>query len=350
MQMNERFIILTAAAALSIAPLSGCTSSNVITVPQRGTSMRSADVSLSRDPMPINYSVKGPLTTSLNVKAKPKSPILFVTDAGTHEAYMFDVTTLALTGTITGFVQPQGECSDNKGNVWITDAQAQTTYEVSHEGRLENELSANGYPVSCAWDPTTGNLAVTDQIGASGGGGYVAIYKTGSAPISYSIPKVYYYNFVGYDASGNLFVDGRTTRGVFALMEMPKGTAKIQIVKVKGGKIYYPGMVQWDASASDLIVGDQSCGNVYSSCLHTLTLSKASATISSTVKLQNSSGGTICDLVQGDVYDGQLFGSDYDFCGSLPSTTYVWSYPAGGAPTLSNAKTDTSPVGAVVSP
>ena len=153
-----------------------------------------------------------------------------------------------------------------------------------------------------------------------------------------------------YDANGNLFIDGRTTHGVFALMELFEGAKQLNLLKVSGGTIYFPGMVQWNASAQDLIVGDQSCRNAYASRLYTLTIGSGSAKIAATISLKNSSGGTVCDLVQGYVYDGKLFGSDFDFCGSLASATYAWSYPAGGAPTLSNATADTAPIGATVSP
>lgn len=334
-------------AAVSICSVSACSSGGIIGAPQNAAALQWQETSLGRESLQPNYRTKAALVT--RIFSKTKSPVLFVTDSGTGETYMLDVTTLAVVGTITGFVEPQGECSDNKGNVWITDTAARTIYEVSHQGRLENELTEKAYPVSCAVDSATGELAVTNQIGESGAAGNVALYNSGTSPTTHSTPKVFYYNFAGYDAAGNLFIDGRTARGAFALMELAKGSSTIQIVKVKGGKIYFPGMVQWNVSANDLVVGDQSCGNGYASCLHTLSLTGLKATITSTIALQNSGGGKVCDLVQGDIYDGQLFGSDYDFCGSLPSTTYAWSYPAGGAPTVSNATADTTPIGAVVS-
>jgi hypothetical protein len=334
--------------ALLLLTTTACANNAVTAVPQSSATLRSSEESLSRSPVPLHYRVKGPIVTTLREKAK--SPVLFVTDAGTGEAYMFDLATLSLAGTITGFVQPQGACADSKGNVWIADTAAQTIYEVSHVGRLENEFTEESYPVSCAVDPTTGDLAVTNQFGPKGGHGDIAIYKNGAYSIAYFSKNMYYYNFAGYDANGNLFIDGRTTHGVFALMELFEGAKQLNLLKVSGGTIYFPGMVQWNASAQDLIVGDQSCRNAYASCLYTLTIGSGSAKIAATISLKNSSGGTVCDLVQGYVYDGKLFGSDFDFCGSLASATYAWSYPAGGAPTLSNATADTAPIGATVSP
>ena len=53
-------------------------------------------------------------------------------------------------------------------------------------------------------------------------------------------------------------------------------------------------MVQWDATKSDLIVGDQSCGNAYTSCLYTVKVSGSGGTITRKIALQNSSEGQIC--------------------------------------------------------
>src|SRR5580692_4450676 len=115
-------------ALLTVVSLSiGACANDGLAAPQGAAPLRSFGASLSRNPLPANDREKRPLVTTL--RAKPKSPVLFVTDAGTGEAYMFDTATLALIGTITGFVQPQGECADSKGNVWIADSAARTVYE-----------------------------------------------------------------------------------------------------------------------------------------------------------------------------------------------------------------------------
>lgn len=280
-----------------------------------------------------------------------KGPMLFVSDAATAEVYIYQLSTLKLLNTVTGLTYPQGECADAKGNVWVTDSGASVTYELSHQGRLENTLAQSGYAVGCAWDSSSGNVAVMDVFNVSSPGGVLVYHKGRGAPRAYKNPKQYYYNFGGYDANGNLFFDGRSEAGTFVLSELPKGAKTAKTVTISGGTIYYPGMVQWDASADALIVGDQSCGGVYTvSCLYEVQIANGSGTIESTIDLQNSSGGEVCDLVQGTIYHGVLAGSDNNICGSGASTTYVWPYPAGGAPTLSNGSTDSIPVGAAVSP
>ena len=286
-----------------------------------------------------------PHLSSPVLEAAAKVPLLFVSDAATAEVYIYQLSTLKVLNTVTGLVQPQGECSDDKGDVWVTDAGANATYELSHAGRLENTLTGMPYPVGCAWDSRSGNVAV---MGLFGGG--LAVYPKGKgSPRSYENKKQYYYDFGGYDPNGNLFFDGRSASGTFMLSELPKGAKSAYTITVRGGTIYFPGMVQWDSSNSVLVVGDQSCGSLYTSCLYTVKVAGKTGTIESTINLQNASGGQVCDLIQGVIYNGQLAGSDNDICGSAPSTTYVWPYPAGGGPAESNTSTDTTPVGAAVS-
>jgi hypothetical protein len=285
-----------------------------------------------------------------------KGPLLFVSDSTTAMVYVYQLSTLKVVNTVTGLTDPQGECSDTKGDVWVTDAGVNSIYELSREGRLENTLTATAYPVGCASDPTTGNLAVMNLFGSgsgSGSHGAVTIYpkRAGRSSHQYQNPRQYYYNFGGYDTGGDLFFDGRSESGAFMLSELPKGAKRALTIAISGGTIYYPGMVQWDPTKKELIVGDQSCGNAYTaSCLYAIQIANKTGTIESTINLLNSSGGQICDLIQAVIYKGQLAGSDKDICGSSPSTTYVWPYPAGGAPTLSNSSTDSTPVGAAVSP
>jgi hypothetical protein len=282
--------------------------------------------------------------------ANAKAPVLFVSDSGTADVYIYSLPALKVIGTVTGFSQPQGECSDNKGNVWVTDTNAQIIYELDHHGRLENELSDTaGYPAACAWDSSTGNLAVMNLFGTGSSNGAVLVYSKGSQVSQYHNPQQYFYNFGGYDASGNLFFDGRDDNGKFMLSELPKGAKSPHTLSVSGGTIYFPGMVQWITTKHDLLVGDQSCGNAYTSCLYNVAVSKSAATITGKINLQNATGGNTCDLVQGVKYGKELAGSDYNFCGSSQSSTDLWPYPGGGPPTTQNGGTDSVPVGAAIS-
>jgi hypothetical protein len=339
-----KFVTVTP-VLFAIAATSGCGSGGSVPA---GTPLDRFGPSIAHR-LPVAHPDRRPTWISPRL-AETKAPALFVSDAETEAVYIYDLATLAVQGTITGLAQPQGLCSDNRGNVWITDAAAQTVYEVTHAGRLENEFTVpSGSPDACAWDRATGNLAVMILFNGSAAG-EVLVYKHGSGGASsYTNPNQYYYGFGGYDAKGNLYFDGSDAGGNFMLSLLAKGASSAKTVAVTGGTIYYPGMVQWDAAAKRLIVGDQSCGNRYASCLYLLKPTKTGAKMTSTVNLDNSGGGQVCDLVQGAEYKGSIAGSDYDFCRSSPSTTYVWPFPGGGAPSVENSSVDRAPVGAAVS-
>lgn len=281
---------------------------------------------------------------------RTKTALLFVSDSGTADVYIYKITSLKVVGTITGFSQPQGECTDGKGHVWVTDTDGQTVYELSHGGQLVDEISDSSNPAACAWDSSTGNLAVMNLFGIGSTSGGVLVYpRATGTPTLYQNPAQYYYDFGDYDRNGNLYFDGRDANGNFMLSELPKGASSAHTVTLTGGTIYFPGMVQWVSAKNALIIGDQSCGNAYASCLYLVKLSKGGGTIGTQTNLQTDAGGQVCDLVQGAVFGDRLAGSDFNFCGSASSATYLWPYPAGGAPSDQNESVVSAPVGAAIS-
>ncbi|MFZ0682866.1 MAG: hypothetical protein WA428_04790 [Candidatus Cybelea sp.] len=346
--MRSPFVRPMLGALIALAGISACASGDTPAPPSGAGPLRLA-TSVARWAAPAHPD-RRPSWSSPGL-AKAKGPLLFVSDSGTASVYIYSLSTLQLLSTITGLDQPQGECSNTHGDVWITDTNAAEVYEVTHHGQLENELAVpDGYPVGCAWDKKTGTLAVMELFNGSGGQGAILLYKGGSgSPVSITNPEQYYYNFGGYDPRGNLFVDGRAANGTFMLSELPKGQKTAYTLAVSGGTIYFPGMVQWDPSTANLVVGDQSCANTYASCVYALKLGGSTATITGSTTFLNYSGGGVCDLVQGVIFNNRIAGSDNDFCGSTASATYTWSYPAGGKASAYNNSTDVTPVGAAIS-
>jgi hypothetical protein len=117
-------------------------------------------------------------------------------------AYVYTYPQGRLVGTLTGFAEPFGECTDSAGNVFIVaysngSTSASTIYEYAHGGTKPiATLSDPDVAVGCAVDPTTGNLA------ASGNG--VAIFKNATGnPAYYS--SGYHFYYCGYDERGNLY-------------------------------------------------------------------------------------------------------------------------------------------------
>jgi hypothetical protein len=153
----------------------------------------------------------------------------------------FELPSLALLGTLTGFNGPQGECSDKLGHVWVTNTYSYQILEFAHDGSLVNTLTdPSGLPVSCAWDKKTGNLAVTNiyDFGGSQPPGEVLVYPGASGtPTAYTDADMYYYYSDGYDSHGNLFIDG--TGGYpnysFVFAELSSGNGSAHTIPIKRG-------------------------------------------------------------------------------------------------------------------
>ena len=88
-------------------------------------------------------------------------------------------------------------CSDKSGNVWA--AAGQTVVEYDHNGNVvgsvEDHVGLGA--VGCSVDPTTGNLAVTNEDS-----GTILVFPQGTGSgTAYSSPLTWSY-FCGYDDQG----------------------------------------------------------------------------------------------------------------------------------------------------
>jgi hypothetical protein len=147
------------------------------------------------------------------------------------------------------------------------------------------------------------------------GGGDIVIFKhaRGSGTVM-STPLAREY-FDGYDDQGNLFFDGLTTNyGGFALVELPKGSSKFQIVTTSN-TVKFPGSVQWDGKY--LAVTDQGAANT----MYRYVVSGKKATLKGTVSLSGSG-----DCAQTWIATGVVFCADAGGEGAE-----VFRYPTGGS-------------------
>ena len=53
--------------------------------------------------------------------------LLYISDDGTNDVYVYSWPKGRLLGTLRGFSYPQGECVDRKGDVWIADKKHQAS-------------------------------------------------------------------------------------------------------------------------------------------------------------------------------------------------------------------------------
>jgi hypothetical protein len=271
-------------------------------------------------------------------EAKSKD-LLYVSDNGAGKVYVFTYPKGKLVGTLTGFHDPNGQCRDARGDVFITNSGASEVIEYGHGGSSPiATLSDPGeLPLGCATDPRTGTLAVTNACTAPscGGAGDLTIYKNAKgAPKSYTVPGMVYYGYCGYDASGNLFLDGNDSGSAFEFAELPGGSKKFK--KISGlESIGYAGGVQWDGKY--LAVAD---GLEHAAAIYQVQISGSKGTIVGTTEL-NDSLQVLQFWIQGKrVIDPDQSADNVKF----------YHYPAGGSPTKTITGNFDDPNGAVVSP
>lgn len=266
--------------------------------------------------------------------------LLYVSDAGTNDVYVYSWPQTQLVGTLAGFSSPQGECVDTKGDIWIVNFGKSQMIEYAH-GRTKPIATLNyvAYSINgCSVDPTTGNLAVTNMkkndFSSGNSGGYVVIYKKARG-----IGKIYsdgapnYPFFCDYDNRGNLYVDGAGDINPWDEFEFAKlRTGSNTFTKITVNENFnYSGGVRWHGRY--VVVGDTRGNVMYKVAVRGVYGYENGAT-----PLDDASS-VLQFWIQGHRVIGANSGS---------SNVMVWKYPSGGTPikTLSGFA---DPIGVVVS-
>ncbi len=247
----------------------------------------------------------------------------------------------ALAGVLTGFTQPYGECVDRSGNVFIANFNASDIVEYPHGSPrpIATIADPGEHPSSCAVNPKTGALAVNNSYASGNKPGSVAIYRYGGAgswgtPTLYSDWRFAYMYFCGYDASGNLFVDGTTVKGYSFLAELPAGGKKLVKIQLDQ-KINIPGGVQSDGS--DMTVGDSALNPAV---IYRFTVSGDKGQVVGSTTLDGNAA-----VVQYWIDGAKIVGPQ-----PRSSTVTIWHYPAGGSPIQTISDSLDSPGGLTISP
>jgi DNA-binding beta-propeller fold protein YncE len=235
---------------------------------------------------------------------------------------IYDLGSAKLVGRLTGFASPMGLCSDTSGDVYVTDGfLGEQIYEYKHGGttRIKTLNDPDGDPVGCAFDKTTGNLAVTDR------GSGILIYPGASGQ-----PKGYYgpgYQFAAYDNRGNLFVDGPTS-----VAELPKGGSELTNITLNATLVRAEG-IAWDGKYFAIcdqgqqpnVIDDFSISGTTGMLKRTVTLDDSvtpdEITISPFGYARRAFPGPK-QIIAAD--------SNYD---NRKGYVWYWAYPQGGAPT-----------------
>ncbi|HEY6487206.1 MAG TPA: hypothetical protein VIX83_12550 [Candidatus Cybelea sp.] len=258
-------------------------------------------------------------------------PLLYV--VGQKAVYVLDFPS----GQLRATIQEQGyaACSDKKGNVFV--AGDHGLDEFSHGGtapiaHLVLPYTTNG----CSFDPTTQTLAATS-------GGYVAIFHQEQNPaVMYS--SGFSASECGYDATGNLYVDGYAYPNVFSFAVEPHAKRNFYQVSLPAGMNATAGQVQWDGS---YVTIESGVGQTNALKIYRLSVSDTfKAKLAGTVTLSLPSIDPALSWIH-SATSQIIVPYEIGYSSNTSSLGY-WKYPAGGSPVKTMAKKFGSKSGALL--
>ena len=282
-----------------------------------GAQLSPARVTPSQETSVVRAGVSG---SWMSAGAK-QSDLLYVSDVSAGVVDVYGYPGGRLKGRLHGFSKPHGQCVDEAGDVFITDSGASEILEYAHGGTapIQTLSDPGNFPHGCSVDPKTGNLAVTN-LPPDAGSGSVSVYRhaQGTAK-NYTIANFAFYYFPGYDASGDLFVDGTDDRAHFLFAELAPGKKKFAPVTLDHS-FEFPAGIQWDGT--HLAVGDQV--NLSGpSTVYEFSISGSTGTEVGSTPSPNS-----CDVLQFFIEGSTLIAPN----DCAPNVMY-FDYPAGGTST-----------------
>lgn len=263
--------------------------------------------------------------------------LLYVSDWGTDDVFIYNYKNGALSGRLTGFAEPYGQCVDKDGNVWITNLDSNAVVEYAHGGTTPlKTLKGAGHSAGCSIDPTTGNLAVANfdqpaelQIYKKAAGA-ATVYKSAGCDEDMWSP--------GYGKKGNLYVEG-SNYSIATVCEFAHGGKKLLgPVKLLNFQIGLGGGVMWDGTHLTLTdqyytgqtltavyqVSEEESGNLNKTGVTVLTDSQCGGGVRVPQPFVAGNKNTPLNRTQGTAILG----------GNLQclSRFGIWNYPAGGNP------------------
>jgi hypothetical protein len=277
------------------------------------------------------------------------SVLLYVGDWATNDVYVYDYSNGKSVGTLTGFDEPYGICTDKNADVYITNFGAGDAVEYKYGGTTAvKTFTTGGEPIGCSVS-AAGAVAVT-----SFDPGEVTIYPKGKTTneSTYSNSSCVYQWTMGYDAKGDLVGVGEySSIDVCALLARSKSETTLT---TSGITIGFPGGTTWDGKY--IALGDQEAGGTYQTGVWPSTIS----------------GSTIAAAESEIVFSDTCYGDYTDdvnpfFAGATTKSTEraatmvgpnlwcvdagsgkvdYWNYPAGGSPFGNLAAPPAEPYGA----
>jgi hypothetical protein len=269
--------------------------------------------------------------------AAASGSLLYVSDVGTNEIYVYSYPGGSPAGSLKGFATPLAECAGAAGDVFVVNTNKSDVLRYAHGGTKPIAIlkDAGELPQDCAHDRATGDLAVTNYGPSGSNAGSVAVFKQSKGtPRLLKDAGVLQYLFCAYDGQGDLFVDGLDFSFNFVLIELPKGGTKFARIalnqRFKGW-----GALQWDGK--DLAIGDGA------TTIYRFAIGRHGATRIGVTQLKRAS-----NVVQFSIQGTSLIAADGPNGGRRD--VGFWKYPAGGDPMKTLTGKFRNPSGVALSP
>ena len=265
-------------------------------------------------------------------RAASAGALLYVTDARTHGVVVFTYPGGKPVGTLSGFTNPQGECVDAAGDVWIVDIAASTITEYAHGGTvpIATLQDPGQFPTACAVNPQTGALAVANVATATLEPGSISIYANARGmPANYTGANLSMADSIAYDDRGNLFVAGLQFAEEFYYGELRGGANELH--QLHWPKAVSGAGIAWDGRRNAVMNGSIDLGIP----VYRLDGNRLSG-------ISYLAGP--CNLFQFFIDRNRLICSDQS-----GKTIRIYAYPSGGQSVAAIGESRIRPIAAVVS-
>jgi hypothetical protein len=256
-----------------------------------------------------------------------KLALLYVTEASVGDVLVYkydDGKGIDRIGQLTGFTYPAAPCTDRAGNVFVPDEEAAHVVEYAHGATLPERVypDPKAFPIACAVDPKSGNLAIVNFKTYGGDANVVVIDARAANVMTYADANFATGASASYDGSGDLFVNGLDGQSAYELDELAAGATQLTSVQIHGATMHIPGRLQW--TGAHLLAGDQSYRGQDTSGAYRLVVRGTSATVDGSIKFTGSKDvagfckrgtGKTAKIVAADMRQNALF---------------VYQFPGGG--------------------
>jgi hypothetical protein len=260
--------------------------------------------------------------------------LLYVTN-GNGVVNVYNYEQHYLVGVLTDFAQPEGECSDAAGNVYIADYGAKKVFEYAHGGTSPiRTLDVSPYtPYGCAVSAKNGDLAVANYRGYYHGNIEIYHHAKGK-PVVYPDRFIWGFKSVAYDDKGNLLAtDGNGFSSSYYgshFAYLPKNSVKLVNIEFCFSSYCYYILsvqgIQWD--------GKYWVFDNYESALFRWKIANNKSHYVDEIRLSGAYEEGIGPFwfyrTKPKARPTQVVSSSYD---QNNAAVFYWNYPAGGNPT-----------------